>query len=202
MKRRLKDRVTAVLATLLMSALVVGTWYLAESAADRSMPRSRSLGHVPDYFVEGLAMIRLNGQGQPVFRMLADEMRHFPDDGTTEFDAPVLVSLDPERPTVRLTARRARTDAEGRMTELIDDVVLLREASPGEPRLTVETDFAIVDSVTEVARTRHPVVIRRGGSTLTGVGMEFDNAARQLRVESEVRGEWHPQPATETPSRP
>src|SRR5690606_26637025 len=136
MKRRLKDRVTAVLATLLMSALVVGTWYMAESAADRTMPGARGLGHVPDDFVDGLAMIRLNGEGRPVFRMLAEEMRHFPDDGTTEFDAPVLVSLDPERPTVRLTARRARTDAEGRMTELIEDVLLLREASPGVPRLT------------------------------------------------------------------
>lgn len=200
MKRRLKDRLTALLATVLMSALVVGTWYMAESAADRSTPRMRGLGHVPDYFVEGLAMIRLNGEGQPVFRMLADEMRHFPDDGTTEFDAPVLVSLDPERPTVRLTARRARTDAEGRMTELIDDVLLVREASPGVPRMTVETDFAIVDSVAEVARTKRPVVVRRGQSTLTGVGMEFDNAARQLRVESEVRGHW--QPAPETPPRP
>lgn len=202
MKRRLKDRVTAVLATLLMSALVVGTWYMAESAADRSTPRTRALGHVPDYFVEGLAMIRLNGEGRPIFRMLADEMRHFPDDGTTEFDAPVMVSLDPERPTVRLTAKRARTDAEGRVTELIDDVLLVREASPGVPRMTVETDFAIVDSVTEVARTRHPVLIRRGESTLTGVGMEFDNAARQLRVDSEVRGQWRPQPATEAPPRP
>ena len=202
MKRRLKDRLVAVLATLLMAGLVVGTWYMAESAADRSAPRSRALGHVPDYFVEGLAMIRLNGEGRPVFRMLAEEMRHFPDDGSTEFDAPVLVSLDPDRPTVRLTARRARTDAEGRITELFDDVMLVREPAPGVPRMTVETDFAIVDSVTETARTTHPVLIRRGASTLTGVGMEFDNAARQLRVDSEVRGQWQPQPATETAPRP
>lgn len=200
MKRRLADRLKALLATVLMSALVVGTWYLAESAADRSPPRARAPGHVPDYFVEGVAMIRLNGEGRPVFRMLADEMRHFPDDGTTEFDAPVLVSLDPERPTVRLSARHARTDAEGRMTELIDDVLLVREPAPGVPRMTVETDFAIVDSVTEIARTTHPVLIRRGESTLTGVGMQFDNAARHLTVESEVSGVW--QPASGTPSQP
>ncbi len=200
MKRRLQDRLTALLATLLMSALVVGTWYLAESAVDRSTPRSRTLGHVPDYFVEGLAMIRLNGEGRPVFRMIADKMRHFPDDGATEFDAPVMVSLDPDRPTVRLSARQARTDAEGRMTELIDDVVLVREAAPGMPRMTVETDFAVVDSVTEVTRTTRPVLIRRGESTLTGVGMEFDNPARQLRLDSEVRGLW--QPATENTPRP
>src|SRR5690606_24389468 len=130
-KRRLKDRMVALLATLLMAGLVVGTWYLAESAADRSTPGARAPGHVPDYFVEGLAMIRLNGEGRPVFRMLADEMRHFPDDGTTEFDTPVLVSLDPDRPTIRLTAQRARTDAEGRMTELFDDVLLVREPTPG-----------------------------------------------------------------------
>lgn len=200
MKRRLKDRMVALLATLLMAGLVVGTWYLAESAADRSTPGARAPGHVPDYFVEGLAMIRLNGEGRPVFRMLADEMRHFPDDGTTEFDTPVLVSLDPDRPTIRLTAQRARTDAEGRMTELFDDVLLVREPTPGVPRMTVETDYAIVDSVTEVARTKRPVLIRRGESTLTGVGMEFDNAARQLRLDSEVRGLW--QSAADTPPRP
>lgn len=194
--RRLQERLAAILAITLLLGLAAGTWYLAESTARQGRPGTRTLGHAPDYFVDGLAMIRLNSEGRPVFRMLAQEMRHFPDDGTSEFDKPVIVSLDPERPTVRLTAQRALTDAQGRMTELIGDVVLVREATDDAPQMTVETDFAIVDSDTEIARTTRPVLIRRGDSTLTGVGMEFNNATRQLRLDSQVRGQWQPSPKT------
>lgn len=190
MKRRIEDRLAAILATSLLGGLVLGTWYLAVSSTDEAAPRVRALGHAPDYFVEGVAMIRVASDGRPVFRMLAEDMRHYPDDGSTEFTDPLIVSLDPERPTVRLTARRARTDAEGRITELFDEVVLVREAGDGAPRMTLETDYATVDSETETARTSHPVVIRRAGSVLQGTGMKFDNIARRLELDSEVRGQW------------
>ena len=48
-----------------------------------------------------------------------------------------------------------------------------------------------------VARTDRPVRIERNGSVLTGVGMEFNNAARSLTVDSRVRGTWTFAPNTE-----
>jgi LPS export ABC transporter protein LptC len=60
----------------------------------------------------------------------------------------------------------------------------------------VRTDHVIIYSDTEIAKTDRPVTIERGGSTLTGVGMEFDNSARSLTVDSRVRGTWQPAPRT------
>jgi len=191
------DRFAATLSMLLLSALAAGSYYLAElSRRLATEPGSAVLRHEPDYFVEKLVFTRVNAQGQPAFRLSAERMVHFPDDLSTEYSRPEVVSLDADKPMLRMVGDTGKSSADGIETHLYGNVVMTREAGGGDPAMTVRTDHVIIYSDTEIARTDRPVTIERGDSTLTGVGMEFDNSARSLTVESRVRGTWQPAPRT------
>ena len=197
MNQRLYDRVAALVSVLLLATLAAGTWYLAEMT-NRAPGGggSAKLAHEPDYFVKNFALTRLNAKGEAVFRMEAKRLEHFPDDDSTEFVLPKLVSLDPEKPLVTLRALRGNSTSQGLETHLHDEVVLTRAGDKGQPSLTVESDYVLLLSEEDVARTNRPVRITYGDSTLTGVGMEFNNGSRQLDVKSQVRGTWVAPPPT------
>lgn len=195
MKQRFYDRVAAGVSLLLLGSLAAGTWYLAEMASRQGQaavggpPR-----HEADYFVEQFALTRLNARGEPVFRLSAERLNHFPDDDTNEFWRPTMISLDPSSPLVTLRAERGVSTTQGLETHLHDAVVLTRGATAERPEMRVETDYVLLISEEDVARTDKPVRITSGTSVLTGVGMEFNNGTRRLELKSRVQGTWAPTP--------
>lgn len=197
MKQRFYDRLAAILSVVLLAGLAGFSYYLAELAAmaDRR-PVAREVRHDPDYFVEGLSLTRTDAAGAPTFRMSAARLEHFPDDDSTEFERPVLVSLDPSKPLVTLRAERGRATSGGQRTDLYDRVLLTRAGQQGRPELRIETEQVTLLPEEDIARTDRPVRILHGASSLTGEGMEFDNAARVLKVRSKVHGVWA------TPTKP
>ena len=193
MKGRTEDRLAAAVSIVLLLILAGGSYFLAEFAADRGEPSgTRKITHEPDYFVDGLVLTKVNERGEPAFRLSAERMVHYPDDGRSEFTEPRMVSLDPARPLVELRAKTGSTDARGDETELSDGVVLVRHGSGTDPDLVVKSEVIVLSTKSEIAHTSHPVEIRHGTTSLTGVGMKFDNATRRLRLESRVRGSWQP----------
>ncbi|MCL4184275.1 MAG: LPS export ABC transporter periplasmic protein LptC, partial [Burkholderiaceae bacterium] len=183
----------AALSVTLLLALAAGTYYLAQvSLRGAATDVGRAVVHEPDYFVEDALFTRINARGEPAFRISAERMLHFPDDQSTTYEMPVLVSLDPSRPPVTIRADQGRSSAGGEETLLQGNVVLVRAQTQAEPAMTIRTESVTVYSETEIARTDLPVRIERGESVLTGVGMEFNNAARSLKVDSRVQLTWQP----------
>jgi lipopolysaccharide export system protein LptC len=191
MNQRIYDRLAAGVSLLLLAILAGATYYLAEMS-DRGPggSASRKITHEPDYFVERFAMTRLNSKGEPIFKMSAERLNHFPDDDTSEFVKPLLVSLDPNSPLLTLRSDRGRSTSEGVETHLYDNVLLTRAPIADNPELRIESDYVLLLSEEDIARTHRPVRVTFGDSFLTGVGMEFNNASRQLEVKSHVHGLW------------
>lgn len=204
MRSRLYDQFAAGISLVLLGILAVVTYYLAEMAGrDPNVGRQRRVTHEPDYFVERFALTRLDANGQPSFSLTAKRLVHFPDDDSTEYLQPMLVSLDPNKPRVTLRADRGMSTSEGVETHLHDNVVLTRAATAGSPELTVKTEYILLLSDEDIARTDRFVRIENGESVLTGIGMEFNNAARQLDVRSNVKGVWFtPGTSASPPAKP
>lgn len=191
MNARAYDRLAAAVSLILLLSLAAGTYYLAE-LADRFIKPERSglAPNLPDAFAEGVVLLRLNEQGTPVFRMSADRMEHFGDSDTTTYVNPRMVTLDPARPRITVTALRGTSNKGNEETRLEGKVQLDRPGTATDPPMRVRTEFAIVLTESEIAHTDRPVVITRGDSTLTGTGMEFNNRARTLRIDADARGLW------------
>lgn len=196
MHSRLHDRIAAAVSLVLLGTLALFTFYLAQ-VADRDERARQPRGaapNEPDYFVDRLALLSMNERGEPSFRLEAHRLQHFPIDDTTIFESPIVLSLDPARPRLTVTARKGRLLDGGEEAHLSGDVVLTRAGTPDAAPLRAETDFAIVIPDREIVRTDRPVTVVQGGQRLSGVGMELDNRTRQLQVDSKVRAVW-PAPA-------
>jgi lipopolysaccharide export system protein LptC len=194
MKSRSLDRIAAGISLLLLAALGLFTFYLAQVADREQSARAEKppIGTDPDYFVERMALLTMNERGEPAYRLEASELHHYPADDVAEFGAPVMVSLDPSRPRVTVTANRGKLLRGGEEAHLEGDVVLTRGASEGSAPMKAETDFAIVLPDQDIVRTDRPVTVIQGGHSLAGVGMELNNRTRQLRVDSRVRAVLQP----------
>lgn len=201
MEARLYDRMAAALSVAFLLLLGAGTYYLAAWATRDKSPAIQTKTNDPDVFVEGVSLTRTDHVGTPVFQMSADRMRHFPIDGSSKFDSPRLVSLDPTQPVVTLRADRAIASAQGQETVLIGNVILTRPASSDKTELIIRTERLTLIGESEIARTDAPVSIVQGNARLTATGMEFDNLTRDLRLFSQVRGFWPPRESGSPPEK-
>lgn len=198
MNQRLRDRLAAAVSVALLAALSLFTLYLAQRAArDRERPAAAApAAGEPDYFVDRMALLTMNDAGAPAYRLQASSLTHFPADDMAQFEAPVMVSLDPARPRVTVTADRGRllNQASRREHEvqLSGHVNVVREARKDSAELVAVTDFAVVLPSADIVRTDRPITITHGPHRLEAVGMELDNKARRLRLDSKVRATLEP----------
>ncbi len=197
MKARTYDRLAALLAIFLLSVLAAFTFYLAEFANRGEKPvESKVMRHEQDYFVERFTLVKLNAQGQPSFRLAADLMKHFPDDDTSEFVNPRLVSLDKKKPVITVISDSGKAGPQGDIMELFGNVVLTRAPSEASKQLKLTTEYLSIDTNQETGTTDKPAEITQGASKLTGTGMSFDNLNRVFALHSEVKSTWVPEKTT------
>jgi lipopolysaccharide export system protein LptC len=131
--------------------------------------------------------------GRPESRLTAQRLLYYPDEETTEVEEPRLTQFPEQGPPVRVSAERGTVDRDGQEIRLYGNVVVVRDPVGNRPELRMDTTYLQVFPKTEVARTPEPVLITEGSSKLTGVGMEFDNAKRQLELKARVSGSFEPQ---------
>jgi lipopolysaccharide export system protein LptC len=189
MKARTYDRMAAGFAILILAILAGFSYYLAQFAGRGDITIGpKVLKHEPDYFVERFALVKLNEAGKPTFRLSAESVLHYPDDDTSEFVKPLIVSIDDTKPVVQITSDKGKAGPKGEITELFGNVEITRAADRKGAKLIVKTDYITINTSDEVAATDKLVSITQGNSELTGIGMDFDNLARTFALRSEVKG--------------
>ena len=188
MSARLFDRLAALMSMLILVGLGLLSYFLAQQAERMAVSREpRPVTHEPDYFVDRLILLKANSAGQPSVRVEAEQMRHFPDDLTVEFDTPRVLTLTDNRPVIRITARRGTAPDSGEKVDLFGNVRIVRDAVAGDPELIVTTEAATVIVDSKQVTSRETVDIRHGANRLTGTGMFLDSQSRQLTLDSRVK---------------
>lgn len=85
--------------------------------------------HDPDYIVTDSTLRKLDNNGNLRYTLHTAEIRHYPDDDTTEFTKPQLISQNAKKPTVTISAERGRATEKGEQIDLYDNVQILRAAT-------------------------------------------------------------------------
>ena len=193
MTPRLFDRLAAGASMLILITLGVISYLLAMQAdrGTRTGPEA-TLRHEPDYYVEHLKVLKVNQAGQPSLRLVAEQLRHYPDDNTLAFVKPKVLTLDENEPAFDVTSDTGVGPDDGTKIDLFDNVVMVREETAESARLEARTDQATVFIDDKVIQTDRPVEIDLGPNRLTGTGMRLDGETRQLQVDSRVRGTLAP----------
>jgi lipopolysaccharide export system protein LptC len=176
----------------LAAGLAALTFWLERIVNAPTSASSSARARVPEFVVDRIASTAMDQSGRAESRLTAQRMLYYPDEETTEVEEPRLTQFPKKGPPLRVSAERGTVSKEGDEVRLYGNVVVLREPDGDRPELRMDTTYLQVFPKTEMARTPEPVLITEGNSKLAGVGMEYDNAKRQLELKARVSGSYEP----------
>jgi lipopolysaccharide export system protein LptC len=193
--RRVLDRVVAWMPVLLLAGLAALTWWLDTQVQDADPRRDGNARHDPDLFVEGVRGVELDDAGRAVQTLSASRARHYPDDGTVEFDEPSFVLAQPDRPKFSVRADKARVTGDRERAFFDGNVKATREADKGGDgggAVSLVTEHLEVIPKQNRATTDSPVTIAEGRGIIRATGLVLDNVAKTAALRSNVQGTFEP----------
>ena len=181
---------TRLFPLALMLSLAGLTFWLDHQVRveDGSHPSMRR--HDPDYLVDNFTTTTYTRDGNVESVLSAAKMVHFPDDDSTELTAPRVLQARPTQPRYTARADRGRVSREGDEIFLYDNVLLVREADEARPEARMATSFLHILRDRNLVRTDREVRFEEPGRWLTGRGMEYFNATRELFLHADVHGSF------------
>jgi len=171
---------------LILTLMTFSLRYATELPELRHDGKSR---HDPDYIISDSTLRKLDQTGQLTYTLRAADIRHYPDDDSTDLLKANLVYLYPKKPTVTMSAERGHLNKGGEQVDLYDDVRINRAASGKYEAMNAYMAELTVLPDEEKAFTKSPVLITQGKSWIKGVGMQVDNRAQTYVLESQAFAE-------------
>jgi len=168
-------------------ALAALTYWLRYATEMSEPSRDGKHRHDPDYIVTDATMRKLDVDGKLKYTLKAVDIRHYPDDDSTDITQPNLVYLNPSKPPVTVTAQRGHASKDGAQVDLYDDVRIHRAPTAKDEAMDATMAQLTVLPDDEKAYTKSPVLITQGMSWVTGIGMQVDNRAQTYVLESQAR---------------
>lgn len=166
---------------LVLSALTFWLRYATEFPSEKHDGKSR---HDPDYLVEDAVLRKLDPTGRLQYTLRSDEIRHYPDDDSTELKTPHLVAQNIKKPNVTMSAERGHLSQNGEKVDLYENVQVVRAATSKDPELKASTSELTILPDDEKAFTKQAVQITQGKSWIKGVGLQIDNRTQTYILES------------------
>lgn len=168
---------------------VVSLWLVYATA----MPEVKNDGntrHDPDYTIHQMNLRTFDTAGQLQYTLLAKELHHYPDDGSTTMLHPQLIYTRADRPTVFISADEGIASHGGKIVKLVQNIQIKREATTTRFPLIGTMPDLTIDTEHETAYTPSEVRFTEGESWLKGMGMYFDNRTQQYTLESNAIGQF------------
>lgn len=193
--------------TILFPLAVLGLLALLTLWIDRTVqpPEPRVDGntrHDPDYVLNNFVTTKTDTAGNISHVLKATEMRHYPDDDSTELENPHFTQYGVGKPSTMIEGKRGSVSSNGEIVKFYDDVRVVRQATADREEMTLTTDYLEVEPKREVAKTNRPVVITQGPKTVVrAVGMVYDKKSQTIQLNKRVRTHYE-KPAVRKSSKP
>ncbi len=186
------SRWQAWLKLLPLLLLLAFVYWLDQQVQLEVVSAGNSMRHDPDVIMENFSATKMDQLGVPSYLLTASQLRHYPDQDTTELDLPNLVTLEPGHPAMRMQGEHGNIARRGEEVNFRDDVRVVREASGSQSLATLTTRYLRVFPDKGLADTDQPVTMVDERNTVHAVGLELDYKARLLKLLSQVRSEYRP----------
>jgi len=184
----MKHHATSIFPLAILLLLAALTFWLSR-VIQSDAPRGPSR-HDPDYWAEGVKLLRFDINGTLQHTLTADKLLHYPDDDTTIVTSPHVTYH--RQPPVDISARMAYIGRDGKEVDLVDDVKVTRHGTTrGAAPTTLETRTLKIFPDEEKGSTGDPVIITRGSSIMHGTGLEIDNGTGITVLHGRVSGTIH-----------
>ena len=173
-------RLLALMLTAVFFAF--GSFWLLQAMQGDDDASAGNAGNEPDYIVENFSFVRMTPTGQPRYVVSGARLAHHPVTDVSEVSKPVVESMAPGRPRMTMHADRAQVHHQENRVELMDNVDIVRPATPGSEGLRARTDALTVLADEEIVKTDRPVDMTLGASTVKSVGLVAENPTQKLHL--------------------
>jgi lipopolysaccharide export system protein LptC len=189
------DRLIAWSPVFLLGAFAALTYWLNAQVQPGGAAFDGSGRHDTDLYIEDFKAVSLDPEGHVRQSITARIARHFPDNDTTEFEAPLITFSEPGKPPVSITADRGMITGDQQNAYFTGNVKGIREAVAGERDqgpIVVTSEYLHVLPKEDKIETDKPVTISEPRGIIHATGMEFDNKAKTFKFKSRVSGQLQP----------
>ena len=163
--------------------LAFGSFWLAQviERGDDQIDQA-SAGNEPDYIVEKFSFVRMTPEGAPRYLFYGAKLAHRPVSDVSEVDQPMLLSMAPGQPPMTIKSQKAQIRHQQNEVDLLGKVDISRPASPATRAMQMQTEALTVYPDEERMTSDQLVTMKLGDATITGTGMQANNATRQVSL--------------------
>lgn len=195
-------RSTILLPLALLAVLALLTFWIDYSVQAPTQKPAGSSRHDPDFILHNFTTTRTDENGDLRYRLTANEMRHYPDDDTTELEQPHFTRYQIDKPFTQIEGKKGFVSSDAEKIEFVDDVRVVRQAYNGKGEMVVLTDRLDVFPNEERAVTDRPVVITQEPKTVIhAVGMVYDKKKETVELGKRVKAHYE-KPSMDISSTP
>ncbi|MDD5410512.1 MAG: LPS export ABC transporter periplasmic protein LptC [Methylobacter sp.] len=176
---------------LYLAIIALMSWGLVKLTGLDQLERAIVPAHSPDYFSKGYTKWEMNELGKLKSKLLADELIHYTDDGTTHLDNPVMFFYNEKTPPWIVKSETGILSADGKDLLLNGKVNVNREKAEGVRELKINTSNLKVKPETSYAETVEwaELISSENWTTGTGMNMVFADPIH-LELLSNVKGKY------------
>jgi lipopolysaccharide export system protein LptC len=184
----MNGRSTIIFPLIVLGVLAFITFWIDRNVQSDTKKVDGSNRHDVDYFVENFVTTKTDAKGNLRNMLAAVEMRHYPDDDTTELIRPRFTQYGENKPYTQIEAQKGFVSANGEVVEFKGNVIIVRKAFEGRGEMRLKTDYLKVLPKTEFASTESDVVITQDPNTIIhGTGMIYDKKEKNFVLKKKVR---------------
>jgi lipopolysaccharide export system protein LptC len=194
-------RPTILFPLVLLALLAVLTLWIDRAVQPPAPKLDGSARHDPDYILNNFVTTKTDVNGNLRYKLIAEEMRHYPDHDTTELQHPHFTRYDINKPYTQVEGERGLVSSDGENIQFMDNVKVVRQASADRGEMVMLTQYLNLTPKKELATTDKPVVITQAPKTVIhGTGMIYDKKQKTMRLLSKVKVHYERPPQTRNSS--
>ena len=184
----MKGRSPIIFPLMVLGVLAFITFWI-DSTVKLGLPKmDGSNRHDVDYFVENFVTTKTDLNGNLHNMLAATEMRHYPDNDTTELLRPRYTQFGENKPYTQIEAQKGFVSPNGEEVEFKGNVIIIRQAFEGRGEMRLKTDYLKILPKTEYASTASDVEITQDPKTVIhGTGMIYDKNQQDFTLQKRVR---------------
>lgn len=176
---------------LYLAGFALFSWWLVKLTSLDETGRIQAPPHSADYFSTGYAKWEMDETGTLKSQLLAEQMTHYSDDGTTHLTRPVMHFYNETTPPWIIKSETGLLSADGKNLLLNGAVVIDRARAQRARSLTINTSNLNVKPETGHAETKEWAELISPPNRTTGTGMKL-HYTQPVRVEllTHVKGNY------------
>ena len=181
-------RPTILFPLALLALLALLTFWIQRTVQPPAPKLDGSNRHDPDYILNNFVTTRTDTKGNLRYKLVASEMKHYPDDDSTELQNPHFTRYAPGKPYTQVEGQRGFVSSDGENIQFMGNVKVVRQAFKDRGEMVVLTEFLNLEPKKDLVTTDRPVVITQAPKTVIhATGMVYNKKLQTVKLLHNVR---------------